>query len=146
MCILTGIQETKEWQQQQRPYLRRRRSVFLSFSEEPNNFCIFFRRSNFAWASKNVGSADLPTSLLKPTTLTMYFCHILCWKENQGRYSIALSDRSFYVQVTSENGVLPVFTSSKELKVVFVLGMFYAPLVHACVYTQEEDSCYPVSE
>ncbi len=59
----------------------------------------------------------------------------------------------FFVQVTTVkvngsavNGVPPVFTSSRELKVVFVLGMFYAPLVHACVYTQEEDSCYPVSE
>jgi hypothetical protein len=26
----------------------------------------------------------------------MYFCHILWWKENQGRYSIALSDRSVF--------------------------------------------------
>jgi hypothetical protein len=59
----------------------------------------------------------------------------------------------FFVQVitvkvngSAVNGVLPVLTSSKELKVVFVLGMFYAPLVHMCVYTQEEDSCYPVSE
>jgi hypothetical protein len=44
------------------------------------------------------------------------------------------------------NGVVPVLTSSKELKVVFVLGMFYSHLVHMCVYTQEEDSCYPVSK